>query len=198
MAHQHTPSTTSPGDSSEDFKIAVSKGYEPNDIGLRGIFVFVAGLTATLVVVLAFIYAVMMALADHDRSTDKIASPVAVKLQPVYAPLQPSLGFNGDHDNDHNVLDAQDMLVMRKRVTEVLDSEGTTTTGRRYIPIDSAISLIAPALEKITQPAVPPIQALTYPKGSFEGKWPGYPAEKPVEGKQPKVNPMETLNNQED
>src|SRR5579862_7276473 len=95
--------------SKEALAEAIAKGYEPHDLKLRGVFVFMGVLALTLVVVLAAIYAIMMALVDHDRSQDVVGSPVVIKMPPVYAPLQPSLGYNGDHDNDHDWLDQDDM-----------------------------------------------------------------------------------------
>ena len=153
MEHQHTPKPSGAGSASAE---AIAKGYEPHDIGLRGVIVFIVGLVITLVVVLAFIYAVMMAMADSDRSADTIASPVKVNLPQVYAPLQPSLGFYGEHDRDHDVLDAQDMFLMRERTQQALTSQGTTASGRRYISIASAIDLVVDKKLLVSKPAIEP------------------------------------------
>jgi hypothetical protein len=197
MEHQHTPKTLAPElakPTDPDFAEAVEKGYEPHDIGLRGVFVFIGGLTVVLVVVLAFIYAVMMGLAEYDRSKDPIASPVAVKLPPVYAPLQPSLGFNGDHDADHDVLDADDMLLMRERTAAALGSEGTTAAGRHFIPIATAIDKVLPLL--VFKPAVEPTTEPTYPEGSHEGVYGHIPQS--VIPANAHVNDMHSLNNEGD
>jgi len=173
MQHQHTPDKPAAGNPA--FSEAVSKGYEPHDIGLRGVIVFIAGLTITLIVVLAFVYAVMMALADYDRSHDAIASPMTVQLPPVYAPLQPSLGFNGAHDNDHDVLDVQDMELMRERTQKALNEEGTTAAGRHYISIAAAIDLVVSKSLLESKPALPPVAEPEYPPGSHEGVYGSVP-----------------------
>jgi hypothetical protein len=193
MEHQHTPDTLAPDlatPTDPDFAEAVKKGYEPQDIGLRGLTVFLGGLVVVLIVVLAFIYAVMMALAEHDRSTDPVASPVTVKLPPVYAPLQPSLGFNGDHDADHDVLDADDMLLMRERTFKALNEEGTGPTGRHYIAIATAMDQVLPLL--VTKPAMEPMKEMSYPPGSHEGVF-GHIPQTIIPGNA-HVNDINTLN----
>ncbi len=195
MEHQHTPKTQDagqPGEKDPAFAEALEKGYEPHDIGLRGVFIFISGLTVVLIVVLAFIYAVMMALADYDRSKDPIASPVTLKLPPVYAPLQPSLGFNGDHDADHDVLDADDMLLMRERTALALNSEGVTAAGRHYIGIDTAIDKVLPLL--VTKPVLEPFKGEPVPEGSHEGVYGHVPQS--VIPANAHVNDINSLNNQ--
>jgi len=172
MEHQHTLSTPAAGNVSTD---AVAKGYEPHDIGLRGVILFIAGLTVTLVVVLAFVYAIMMALADHDRSHDAIASPMTVPVAPVYAPLQPSLGFNGQHELDHNVLAPEDMLLMREVTAKALSEEGVTASGRHYIPIDAAINMVITKSLLVSKPALAAVAEPTYPPGSHEGVYGSIP-----------------------
>jgi hypothetical protein len=208
MEHQHTPE--SPRTSSEnattfvaataapkkEFDEAIAKGYEPHDIGLRSVILFISGLALTLVVVLAFVYAVMMALADYDRSKDAIASPLPVQLAPVYAPLQPSLGFNGDHDQDHDVLDKDDMLLMREVTAKALNSDGTSSTGRRYMNIDSAIDTVVSQTLLVSKPAVAPTTEPTYPDGSREGVYGSIPASD-IPGNT-HVNQMKSLNDYTD
>jgi len=190
MEHQHTPKPPEAGSASAE---AIAKGYEPHDIGLRGVIVFITGLVITLIVVLAFIYAVMMAMADSDRSTDAIASPVKVSLPPIYAPLQPSLGFYGDHDSDHDVLDAQDMILMRERTQQALNSEGITAAGRHFIPIASAIDIVISKSLLVSKPAIQPVVEPTYPPGSHEGVFPStMPA--PTVDPRVHVNDMNSLN----
>jgi len=195
MEHQHTPEKPETSDlkaKDPDFAVAIEKGYEPNDIGLRGVFIFISGLTVVLVVVLAFIYAVMMALAEHDRSKDPVASPVTVKLPPVYAPLQPSLGFNGDHDADHDALDADDMLLMRERTSLALNSEGVTAAGRHYIAINTAIDEVLPLL--VSKPVLEPFKGESVPEGSHEGVYGHIPQTQiPANAH---VNDIQSLNNQ--
>ena len=202
MEHQRTPNTPDTGTTGKSptrendplFAEALEKGYEPQDIGLRGVFIFISGLVLVLVVVLAFIYAVMMALADYDRSKDPISSPIAVQTAPVYAPLQPSLGFNGNHDADHDVLDADDMLLMRERTAAALGSEGVTAAGRHYIAIDTAIDKVLPLL--VSKPAMEPITEPTYPEGSHEGVY-GHVPQKEIPANA-HVNDMKSLNDQGD
>lgn len=177
--------------SNTEFAEAVAKGYEPHDLKLRAVFMFIAGLSVTLLVVLSVIYAIMMALAAHDRSTDPLASPVSVKLPAVYAPLQPSLGFYGNNDNNHESLDSDDMLVMREKAQAALTSEGVGPTGRHYISIETAIDKALPEL--ITRAVAPPVGETTYPPGSYEGHVGGTPLpEKPKHWH----NDMNSLNNQ--
>lgn len=128
-------------------KLAIAKGYEPDDLKLRGILMFVGVLAVTLLVVLSVVYGIMMTLADYDRSGDPLASPVAVKLPPPYAPLQPSLGLYGDDYNNHLNVDSQDMLVMREKTQAELNAaEGVTATGRHHLPIETAIDKTLPLL----------------------------------------------------
>lgn len=192
MEHQHTPKDPSTITSDPRLAEAIGKGYEPHDIKLRGIFVFVAVLAVTLFVVLSVIYGIMMALAAHDRSTDPLASPVAIKLPPVYAPLQPSRGFYGNDANDHEVLDSDDMLVMRQITEQELNAPaGLTAAGRPHMPIDQAIEKTLPLLltkNVITTPGPQPV-----PAGSFEGYYGG----QPIPEKKPGIwtNDMNSLNN---
>jgi hypothetical protein len=206
MEHQHTPDSVTPKPSTpaagaflkdtapakKEFKEALEKGYEPHDIGLRGVILFISGLTLTLVVVLAFIYAVMMALADYDRSKDAIASPLTVQVAPIYAPLQPSLGFYGNHDQDHDVVDRDDMLLMREVTQKAINSDGTSSTGRRYMNIASAIDTVVGQTLLVSKPAVAPVEAPTYPEGSREGVYGSIPASE-IPGNV-HVNQMKSLN----
>jgi hypothetical protein len=179
MEHQHTPKNPEPSNtgpfvgntapSDKAFQEAVAKGYEPHDLGLRMVFIFIGGLTVTLIVVLAFIYAVMMAMASYDRSRDAIASPVKVELPAPYAPLQPSLGFYDRHDQDHDVLDYEDMILMRERVTKVLDGEGTTLAGRHYVSIDTAMDTVVSQSLLASKPAIAPVVEPVQPAGVHEG-----------------------------
>jgi hypothetical protein len=160
------------GGGSADFKEAVAKGYEPKDIGLKPVLLFIGGLAATLVVVLFAIFAIMMALADYHRSETGNPSPVAVKLPPVYAPLQPSLGIYNNHDNDHNVLDWQDMQAMRYKADQALHApRATTAEGRTHEPIEIAMVDVLPVLQQHSKPVAAPTasEVTTYPAGSYEG-----------------------------
>jgi hypothetical protein len=186
MEHQHTPeqsSTSVPpnafvtqtGHTKTEFAEALAKGYEPHDIGLRGVIIFLLGLTATMVVVLAFVYAVMMALADHDRSHDGIVSPIQVKVAyaPVYAPLQPSLGFDGNPD--HDLLDRQDMQTMRYVTEQELDHEGTTAAGRHHIAINTAIDEVIDKSLLVSKPALMPTTEPVMSVSLHEGSRVGVP-----------------------
>ena len=160
------------GNSSAEFSEALAKGYEPHDIGLRPVFMFVAGLSLTLVVVLFAIYGIMMGVAAYYRH-DSIQSPIAVKLPPVYAPLQPSLGSYDNHDNDHDVLDWQDMEAMRYKTDLALNNSGMTSSGRPYISINSAMSQVIDNKLLVIRPvAMAPVVVSTFPPaplGSYEG-----------------------------
>ena len=174
---------------------AIAKGYEPHDIGLRPVFTFIAGLSVTLIVVLAAIYGIMMALAAYDRSEVAARSPVDVKLPAPYAPLQPSLGIYGNHDNDHNTLDWQDMDAMRYKAQVALKSTGKIG-DRSFIPIESAITMVIEKKLLVTRPVVMPVVPQKYAPagpGSFEGFNSSYP----VKTIDPKLNPndMNRLNN---
>jgi hypothetical protein len=149
---------------------AIAKGYEPQDLKLRSIFVFIGGLAVTLFVVLSVIYAIMMALAAYDRS--------------VYAPLQPSL--------EHQQLDSDDMLAMRERTEAELNAPaGVSEAGRAHMPIADAMEKALPML--LTKAIIQPGETETLP-GSFEG----HPAGTSIPVKDPKVwsNNMNNLNNQ--
>jgi len=178
-----------------DFAEALAKGYEPKDIGLRPVFMFIAGLSVVLVVVLLAIYAIMMAMAAYDRSSDAVPSPVAVKIPAPYAPLQPSLGIYGNHDNDHDLLDWQDMDAMRYKATEALTSDKVVMeSGRHHIPINAAIDLVIAKNYLVTKPVVEPMAAVvSYPPGSYEGVFNQDRPAKP----DPDLNPnnLQRLNN---
>jgi hypothetical protein len=159
MAHtEHTPSQSNPSPE------AVAAGYEPHDLRLRGVFVFVGVLAVTLLVVLAFIYAVMMALVDHDRSHDAISSPITVTLPPVYAPLQPS--------REHPTLDADDMFAMRQKAQADLAASGISSTGRRYISINAAMDKVIAMNLLPIRPVVSPVVQPPNPAGTWEGYTP--------------------------
>jgi hypothetical protein len=197
--NEPTPSTPAAGAFIEntaptqpDFAEAVAKGYEPKDIGLRAVFTFIGVLAVTLFVVLSVVYGIMMALADYDRSTDPLASPVAVKLPRVYAPLQPSLGFYGNDANNHKELDSEDMILMREQAAAALNAPaGTTAAGRSHMPIASAIDRVLPLL--VQKPVIAAVVEPEYPVGSFEGHVGGTQ----IPPKKPGVwsNDMNSLNN---
>jgi hypothetical protein len=143
--------------------------------------------------VLSVIYGIMMAMAAYDRSTDPLASPVAVKLPPVYAPLQPSLGIYGNDANNHLTLDSQDMELMREMAAAQLTApRGTTATGRSHMPINEAIDQIVGLL--VSRDVVKPQESQAYPPGSYEGHLGGTT----IPEKKPGVwsNDMNSLNNQ--
>jgi hypothetical protein len=163
---------------------AIAKGYEPQDLQLRSVFVFIGGLAVTLFVVLSVIYAIMMALAAYDRSGDPVGSPVLVKLPPVYAPLQPSL--------EHQQFDSDDVLAMRERNQADLNATDPSPAGRPRMPIALAMEKAIPLL--LTKAVIQPGEAQPYPDGSFEGHLGGtaIPAKKPHVWS----NDMSNLNNQ--
>jgi hypothetical protein len=182
MEHQHTPESLPPKDGVDPE--ALAKGYEPHDLTLRMVFLFIGGLAVTLLVVLSVIYAIMMAMADYDRSNDPLASPVAVKLPPVYAPLQPSL--------DHQQFDTDDMLAMREQTQAALNAPaGVTAAGRAHMPIADAIDKAIPML--LTRAIIQPGEEQPS-DGSYEGHYAGHV----IPEKKPGVwsNDMNNLNNQ--
>ena len=137
---------------------AMTRGYEPHDIGLRGVFVFLGGLIASLVVVFAIIFGIMMALVGYDRNHEQAGSVLTAKdvsRGPVYAPLQPSV--------DHNALDVDDMTEMRRQTQAVLRGEGFGENGRKYIPVEKAMDIVVSKLE--LRPVVPmdPNQEQVFP-----------------------------------
>jgi hypothetical protein len=184
MEHPHTSKPQAPQAGVDPE--AIAKGYEPKDLQLRAVFVFIAGLAATLFVVLSVIYGIMMAMAAYDRSTDPLASPVAVTLPPVYAPLQPSL--------KHDQFDRDDMQEMRERTAADLNAPAgvVLATGRAHMPIAMAMEKALPLL--LTKAVIQPGEGQTYPAGSFEGHLGGTS----VPEKKPGVwsNNMDNLNNQ--
>ena len=144
-------------------------------------------------VVLAAIYAIMMAIAAHDRSGEPIRSPLAAKvaeeLPPVYAPLQPSLGAYGNHKNDHDVFDWQDMDAMRYRTQEALNNEGTVG-NRHYVPISKAIDTVLAENMLVVKPvALSASVEIPPPAGSYEGVYKAQPPEPTIH-----YNDMNRLN----
>jgi hypothetical protein len=117
---------------------ALHHGYEPHDIGLKGVFAFLIALVITMVVVLAAMWGVMMLFVGYDRSKDPIATPVRVEHLPVAQPNQPS--------PQHDFLDHEDMQAMREETSKVLNSSGTSPSGRHYISINEAMERVLPKL----------------------------------------------------
>jgi hypothetical protein len=117
---------------------ALGKGYEPHDIGLRGVFLFLITLVLTIVVVLAAMWGLMTLFVDYDRSKDPVGSPVVIHQAERPFPMQPS--------PDHNVVDREDMTAMREQTQHELTSSGTTASGRRYMPIEQAMDQVLPKL----------------------------------------------------
>jgi hypothetical protein len=117
---------------------ALHHGYEPHDIGLKGVFAFLIALVITMVVVLAAMWGVMMLFVNYDRSKDPIATPVKIEHAPVAQPNQPS--------PQHNFVDHEDMAAMREETTKILNTSGTTSGGRKYISIDEAMVRVLPKL----------------------------------------------------
>jgi hypothetical protein len=153
------------GSPSPALAAAIAKGYEAEDIGLRGIFIFLGVLAASLVVVFFVIYGIMMGLHSYDRSTDPKASPLAVKpLVNTAPPLQPSYG---KHDN----LDLDDMKEMRQITESTLNGSGTTGPyARRHIPIDAAIDKTVPLLKPMIKTDVPSTQPSIFTSDEMTGK----------------------------
>jgi hypothetical protein len=148
-----------------DLAEAMARGFEPRDINLRGLFIFLGTLIVALVVVLFAIYGIMKALVDHDRTHDPLGTPVSISQRDVYAPLQPSIG--------HPTEDWQDMETMRAQTQAVLSSSGISpTTGRRYITIADAMDKVLPLLVISPHPVTEPKQP-TYEEGSHEGTYVG-------------------------
>ena len=140
---------------------AMARGYEPKDISLRGLFIFLGTLVVSLLVVLVAIYAIMMALVEHDRSHDPLGTTASVNKPEVYAPLQPSLGHNTD--------DWVDMATMREQTQQVLTTAGVSPTGRRWIPIAEAMDKVVPMLYVSAHPVVTPMHVPEQPADSYEG-----------------------------
>jgi hypothetical protein len=161
MQSEHPDPHATPGDRTPDLAEAIKRGYEPKDISLRGLFIFLGTLIVTLVVVLFFIYGVLMFLVERDRSHDPLGTPVTVVRAEQYAPLQPSVG--------HNVLDTDDMLAMREQNQQTLDHP----TLSRQMPIGQAMDRVLPLLIGISKPAVPATTQPVYPEGSYEGRYTG-------------------------
>jgi hypothetical protein len=138
---------------SPDLADAIAKGYEAKDIGLRGIFVFLGVLAASLVVVFFVIYGIMMGILSYDRSGDPKASPLAVApVTNTAPPLQPSYG---KHDN----LDLDDMKEMRQITEATLTSDQTTGPyHRHHIPIETAIDKTVTLLKPMIKTDVPATQ----------------------------------------
>jgi hypothetical protein len=113
---------------------ALGKGYEPHDIGLRGVFLFLITLVITIVVVLAAMWGLMMLFVEHDRAKDPVGSPLVVHQDPRPVPLQPS--------PEHNFNDREDMTAMREETHRQLNATGTSQSGRRYISIDQAMDQV--------------------------------------------------------
>lgn len=123
---------------------ALHKGYEPHDIGLRGVFIFLITLVITMVVVLAAMWGVMMMFVKYDRSNDPIASPVKMENTENAVPLQPS--------PPHDYNDREDMTRMRLETSAALQGGAASTSGRHSIPIDEAMKQV----RLDVRPAVPP------------------------------------------
>lgn len=136
LAGSMTPSAET-GPESPELKDAIAHGYEPHDIGLRGVFFFLIGLVVTVIISLLLVYGIMNLFVEYDRHSDPVASPVVIEHGPIPYPLQPSY--------NHDVVDRQEMAAMRKNTQKILSSSGTLG-DRRFIPIDQAIDQVLPLL----------------------------------------------------
>jgi hypothetical protein len=150
-----------------DLAEAMNRGYEPRDINLRGLFIFLGVLVASLVVVLAAIYAIMMALVEYDRSRDPLGTPVSITRPDMYAPLQPSIG--------HPTEDTDDMLAMREQTQATL----LNPTLARQMPIGQAMDVVLAKLVISPHPVAQPAEP-TYPPGSQEGRFTGSGGDRPT------------------
>jgi hypothetical protein len=117
---------------------AIAAGYEPHDVGLRGVFIFIISLMFISLVILGAMWVVMMEFVKYDRNFDPINSPVAIEHVQPPQPLQPSW--------NHNQMDQQDMQQMRQQTYQQMHSTGTSPTGRKFISIDTAMNEILPQL----------------------------------------------------
>ena len=159
---------------------AMSRGYEPKDISLRGLFIFLGTLVATLVVVLLAIYAIMMALVEHDRSHDPRGTTVSIQRPEVYAPVQPSIG--------HATEDWEDMNIMREQTWATLNSAGVTPTGRRTMTIGDAVDTVVSKLVIGEHPVdTGPKNVAEQPANSYEGFIPSKDRESPAASIYPEV-----------
>jgi len=141
-----------------DLAEAMNRGYEPKDLNLRGVFIFLITLVVVLSVVLAAIYAIMMALVENDRSHDPLGTPVSITRPDTYAPLQPSVG--------HPTEDWEDMVAMREQTHATL----LNPTLARQMPIGQAMDVVLSKLVISPHPVAQPAQP-TYPPGSMEGRY---------------------------
>ena len=156
-----------------DLAEAMRRGYEPKDVPLKGLFVFLASLVGTLVVVLFAIYGIMMALVERDRSHDQLGSSATIERPPAYAPLQPS--------HEHDTHDWQDMITLRQHYQVALGASGTSPTGRRFIPIEQAMTQTVALLVTRPTSAVTQTTELDVPAGSVEGDYGGQAAKRQAE-----------------
>jgi hypothetical protein len=117
-----------------DLAEAIAIGYEPHDSGRRGVFIFIVSLMFISLVVLGAMWVIMMEFVKHDRTFDPINSPVAIERVQPSEPLQPSW--------NHNRLDQEDMRLMREQAYTQLHSSGISFTGRRCIPIETAMDQV--------------------------------------------------------
>jgi hypothetical protein len=121
-----------------DLAEAISIGYEPHDVALRAIFIFIISLMFISLLVLGAMWVIMTEFVKYDRGYDPIASPVSIQQMQPPQPLQPSW--------NHNQMDEQDMQTMREQTYKQLHSSGVSPTGRKYIPIETAMDEILPQL----------------------------------------------------
>ena len=116
---------------STDLAAAISAGYEPHDVALRGIFIFIISLMFISLLVLGAMWVIMMEFVKYDRSYDPIASPLTIEQVQPPEPLQPSW--------NHNQKDREDMEIMREQTFKQLHFTGTLPTGRKCIAIETAM-----------------------------------------------------------
>jgi hypothetical protein len=138
MPGSHGASGAAGGKITPEIAEAIAVGYEPHDVSLRGVFIFIVTLMFITLIVLGAMWVVMMGFVGHDRKSDPIASPVGVQHLVAPQPLQPSW--------NHNAMDREDMELMRKQTHDILVSSGTSPTGRRFISIDAAMDQVLPQL----------------------------------------------------
>jgi hypothetical protein len=120
-------------------RAVLEAGYEPDEVGVRGILMTAVWLVIVAIVVHLLLWVMMRAFESKEHRADPDRSPVVQSRQgPPEPRLQPLIEL-------HDTTPAQDWELMKAQNQQTLGSYGWVDRdkGVARIPIDRAMQLVA-------------------------------------------------------
>jgi hypothetical protein len=130
---------------------AMTAGYEPQRISIRGLLLFIVIFAVSMVVLQALLWWLMRGIEGHDQKMDEPRSALKVDQQPPAPNLQPSLG--------HETFEYQDLEQQRHEEDQVFSRMGwrvDMTTHRVQIPPAIVNKVAEQTRARAAGPFVPP------------------------------------------